>query len=318
MRIPAFSQGERSYSERVEQAAGLALGTLPGGDAWARRALERLTRLPDVHRAGLALAEGGGRRLLFAASDRDNEPRIDWCHIDAYYDVPLNTSVRTGRPVAGSLDDLAARYPEFVQRQRSTITCGLAAAPLCAAGQVLGGFVVFYRRPQTFDGARTATLQEIGAHLGAALRRAQRATTLRTRSLAHEPVPNGARAVTHVVGGHPREVAVARRFLRATLEEWGVDPDTVDTAVLCLSELATNAIIHTSTGCEVRVVLDAGVLTTTVRDGGSSTVSPARAADDPLAVHGRGLQLVDAVARRWGSELDTLGTTVWFVLEPGT
>jgi len=37
---------------------------------------------------------------------------------------------------------------------------------------------------------------------------------------------------------------------------------------------------------------------------------------DPLAVHGRGLQLVDAFSTRWGSELDAVGMTVWFVLEP--
>ena len=62
-------------------------------------------------------------------------------------------------------------------------------------------------------------------------------------------------------------------------------------------------------------MLDAGVLTTTVRDGGSAVVASTLLAD-PLDVHGRGLQLVDALATRWGSELDAVGTTVWFVLEP--
>ena len=36
---------------------------------------------------------------------------------------------------------------------------------------------------------------------------------------------------------------------------------------------------------------------------------------DPLRVHGRGLQLVEALADRWGSERDAVGTTVWFSLE---
>jgi hypothetical protein len=63
-------------------------------------------------------------------------------------------------------------------------------------------------------------------------------------------------------------------------------------------------------------VLDRGVLTTTVRDGGPSVVVDlSRLAVDPLAVHGRGLQLVDALSTRWGSELDAAGMTVWFVLE---
>ena len=86
--------------------------------------------------------------------------------------------------------------------------------------------------------------------------------------------------------------------------------------MLCLSELVTNALIHTTTGCAVRVLLDEGVLTTTVRDGGASGSGPLEPLEDPLRVHGRGLQLVEAVATRWGSELDSVGTTVWFVLEP--
>ncbi len=32
-------------------------------------------------------------------------------------------------------------------------------------------------------------------------------------------------------------------------------------------------------------------------------------------MHGRGLQLVEALADRWGSERDALGTSVWFALE---
>jgi anti-sigma regulatory factor (Ser/Thr protein kinase) len=112
-------------------------------------------------------------------------------------------------------------------------------------------------------------------------------------------------------------VARARRFARETLTAWGVDDDTVDNAILCVSELVTNAILHTNSGCEVRVVLDRGVLTTIVRDGGSTVVvDPSHVAEDPLAVHGRGLQLVDAFATRWGSELDAGGMTVWCVLEP--
>ena len=66
-----------------------------------RSALAHFGQVPGVHRAGLALAEGGGRRLLFCASDRDNDRAVDWCEIDAYDHVPLNHSVRTGEPVVG-------------------------------------------------------------------------------------------------------------------------------------------------------------------------------------------------------------------------
>jgi anti-sigma regulatory factor (Ser/Thr protein kinase) len=271
--------------------------------------------VPAVHRAGLALAEGGGRRLLFTASDRDNERSVAWCEVDAYEDVPLNHTVRTGEAVVGTLDDLALRYRAFTDRQTVT-TYAIASLPIVAAGQVLGGYALFFDTPQRFDHPQLTKLEELGARLGADLRRVQRATTHASRSLEAEPVPHGAHAASYSVVADLRAVARARHFMLRTLSGWGVDEDTVDNAILCLSELVTNAIIHTEAGCELRLVLDRGVLTTTVRDGGSTVlVDPRTVTVDPLAVHGRGLQLVDAVSTRWGSELDAVGMTVWFVLE---
>lgn len=281
-----------------------------------RSALAQLGELPGVHRVGLALAEGGGRRLLFAASDRDNQTSVDWCEVDAYEDVPLNHSVRTGEAVVGSLDDLAGRYRGFTDRQ-SPKTYALASLPILAAGHVQGGYALFYDTPQGFDRPQVTDLEDLGAKLGAELRRVQRATTHASRSLEDEPVPQGADVATYSVAADPRAVASARHFVLKTLTAWGVDQRTVDIAILCLSELVTNAIMHTDAGCDLRLVLDRGVLTTTVRDGGSTVVvDPSSVRVEPLAVHGRGLQIVDALAARWGSELDAIGMSVWFVLEP--
>lgn len=281
-----------------------------------RSALAQLGQVLGVHRVGLALAEGGGRRLLFCASDRDNERRVEWCEIDAYDHVPLNHSVRTGEAVVGSLEDLSSRYPTFTDRQNSTVRA-LASFPIFAAGHIQGGYVLFYDTPRRFDRPQLTELEDLGARLGSGLRRAQRTTTHNSRSFKDEPVADGALAATYSVAPDPRAVAAARQFLLGTLSAWGIDGDTVDRAILCLSELVTNAMIHTDAGCELCVVLDQGVLTMTVRDGGSSVlVDLSNVRVDPLAVHGRGLQLVDALSTRWGSELDALGMTVWFVLEP--
>src|SRR6476659_2391521 len=300
----------------VEVAHAVASRPVPEGDTWARSALTQLAHVPGVHRAGLAVVEGGGRRLLFAASDRDNVSTVQWCEVDVYEDVPLIHTVRTGEAVVGSPAELAGTYRAFADRQTAK-TRALASLPIFAAGHVQGGFVLFFDAPQGFDRPQLAELEGLGARLGAELRRVQRATTHATRSLEAEPVPHGARVATYLVTADPRAVAPTRHFLIDTLATWGVDDDTVDNAVLCLSELITNAVIHTGAGCELRVVLDDGVLTTTVRDGGSSVVvDPRHVTVDPLAVHGRGLQMVDACSTRWGSELDAVGMTVWFVLEP--
>lgn len=301
-----------AYSGQVH---GVRLSTPDAGldiSTWAHDALTRMTDVPHVHRAGLALTEGGGRRLRFTASERGAG---DWCHVDAYDDVPLNTAVRTGATVVGSLDELAARYPELVAHQRGTPTAAIAAVPLVAAGQVLGGLVLFWDAPQSFDEAQRKELAELGAELGSDLRRVQRTTERSQPSLADVPAPRGARVAHHDVPPDAAAVSRARRFLRRTLEDWGIDDDTSDTAVLCLSELVTNAVIHTHAGCSVSVRLEGGVLTTVVRDSGADGSATDEARDDPLRVHGRGLQLVEALVARWGSELDASGTTVWFVLE---
>jgi anti-sigma regulatory factor (Ser/Thr protein kinase) len=264
---------------------------------------------------GLALPEGGGRRLRFTASDRVDDERVEWCHIDAYDDVPLNTAVRTGKMVLGALTHLEERYADFVERQRSTATVAVAAVPIVAAQQTVGGFVLFFHHWQEFGPLQRLELARVGADLGIRLRRAQRAEPRQLIDIPGSPSSPEATVVVHAVAADPAAVSDARRFLRRTLEDWGINDETTDNAVLCLSELVTNAVIHTRAGCMVRVVLEQGILTTTVRDGGTTDATTATPMMDPLQVHGRGLQLVDSLANRWGSELDTLGTTVWFVLE---
>src|SRR6478736_7716314 len=164
----------RAWTYADEVAHSVASRPVPEGETWARSALAQLAHVPGVHRAGLALLEGGGRRLLFAASDRDNEGSVEWCEVDAYEDVPLNHTVRTGEAVVGSLAELACSYPAFADRQTS-MTRALASLSIFAAGHVQGGFVLFFDAPQGFDRPQLSELERLGARLGAELRRVQRA-----------------------------------------------------------------------------------------------------------------------------------------------
>ena len=272
-------------------------------------------RVPRCAPGRLALAEGGGRRLRFTASERINHEDVEWCYIDAYDDVPLTTAVRTGNPVWGALDQLDARYADFVVHQRGTGTVAVAAVPLVAAGRTIGGFVLFFDRGQEFGALQRRELARVGEELGTKLRRAQRADASPPTDATEDRAP-GATVAVHAMAADPVAVSESRRFLRRTLENWGIDDETTDKAVLCLSELVTNALIHARTGCVVRVVLEQNALMVRVRDGGSPEPDSTVPLADPLQVHGRGLQLVDALVARWGSERDSAGTTVWFVLEP--
>lgn len=285
-------------------------------DVAVTTALESLAGLPGVARAGLALTEGGGRRLHFTASDRRGQ-LVDWCLIDAYDDVPLTAVVRTGEVLLGDLDELEGRFPGVVAKQREAGTASIASVPLVADGPPVGGLVLFYDVEQRFGPEQRLDLVRRAMQVATAVRAAQAAAPRTGPGLAARPAPEGSLVLDLEVDPDPRAVGAARRAVRRRLQEWEVDDDLADDALLCLSEVVTNAVVHTGSPSELRVTLERGVLTVVLRDAGARHRPAVSSTDlvDPLRVHGRGLALVDELTDRWGSELDAAGTTVWFVLE---
>jgi anti-sigma regulatory factor (Ser/Thr protein kinase) len=281
-------------------------------DEIARSLLTDLAALPGVGRVGFALTEGGGRRLRFTSSDRSDDESVEWCHIDAYDDVPLTSVVRTGEPVLGERDSLDARFDAFVSGQPAEVL-GLAAVPLPGIGSPIGGLIVFLEEEWAFDGAQRGLLEATARRVADAVRRIR----VGGRDLHDDPEPTDDDTVSAriVLEDDPRAAGVARRFLREFLERIDVSDELAATAELCLSELVTNAIVHAGGRSELRAVFDSA-LTVSVRDRGGDASDAAPDDDpDPLRVHGRGLQLVEALADRWGSERDAIGTSVWFSLE---
>jgi len=115
----------------------------------------------------------------------------------------------------------------------------------------------------------------------------------------------------------PRAVGWSRRWLQAVLKRWQCPDAIVDNAVLCLSELATNAVIHAGTPARVVAEMDERRLLVTVSDAGRQGTAARRsdaAVDD---IGGRGLTVLDAVASAWQSERRAGGTVVWFELHAG-
>ncbi|RII18449.1 hypothetical protein DSC45_11070 [Streptomyces sp. YIM 130001] len=122
-------------------------------------------------------------------------------------------------------------------------------------------------------------------------------------------------------------VASARRLARHHLTRWSIGDDTCETAALVISELVTNAVVHTGSEqivCELADDSVARTLRIVVRDegcaDGTPSPHPSRAGDDD---HGRGLLLVSAVSKAWGAQeaAGGLGLVVWADLaregEPG-
>ncbi|MEU6160461.1 ATP-binding protein [Streptomyces sp. NPDC047130] len=111
---------------------------------------------------------------------------------------------------------------------------------------------------------------------------------------------------------HPSAPSRARRLVRAGLTGWRVADDTYDSTLLVISELVTNAVIHTggrSVVCEVRAV--PGALRVTVCDEGCAAEEIQVRAPDLEREHGRGLLLVDALCRAWGAWRQDAGLLVW-------
>lgn len=109
------------------------------------------------------------------------------------------------------------------------------------------------------------------------------------------------------------QVSRARRLVSARLESWGVGEDAHDTALLVVSELFTNAIVHTGghlVSCELRAGADS--LRVTVQDQGSAPTGP-HVCRGTEGERGRGLLLVEAVSRAWGTYDTASGTgrAVW-------
>ncbi|WP_224392678.1 SpoIIE family protein phosphatase [Pseudonocardia sp. ICBG1293] len=108
---------------------------------------------------------------------------------------------------------------------------------------------------------------------------------------------------------HPRAGREARRSAERVLTGWGLAPATLADAMLVIEELVANVVDHARTAFRLTLVRGPGALRIEVDDDG--TGSPSIQPVDPRAARGRGLQLVDAVARAWGHHTHGRGTRVW-------
>ncbi len=120
------------------------------------------------------------------------------------------------------------------------------------------------------------------------------------------------RAVAITLGAELGSVRAARRFLRDQCGALGLSETRCDDALLLTSELVTNAVLHGRSEVCVEIVSAGSALRIAVLDENSRR--PAPVPEDPDALDGRGLALVDAIADRWGVEERPIGKAVWFEL----
>jgi anti-sigma regulatory factor (Ser/Thr protein kinase) len=122
----------------------------------------------------------------------------------------------------------------------------------------------------------------------------------------------------------PTAPACARGHVRAVAREWGLE-NLADTAELVASELVTNAVQASE---RLRLRADLGIvpvirlwvvsdqISMVIRVWDGNDEMPVRRDGDPDDIGGRGLVIIDGVAKEWGAYRKTDGKTVWAMVSP--
>jgi sigma-B regulation protein RsbU (phosphoserine phosphatase) len=107
--------------------------------------------------------------------------------------------------------------------------------------------------------------------------------------------------------------AAARRVVREAMTVAGLEV-ILDDAVLLVSELVTNAVVHAGTQIELRVDIGPGSVLFEVIDYRPGTLPALLGKPDADCEAGRGMLLLNAVAKEWGTRYFSGGKAVWFKL----
>ncbi|MGW5420583.1 ATP-binding SpoIIE family protein phosphatase [Streptomyces sp. NPDC003943] len=128
------------------------------------------------------------------------------------------------------------------------------------------------------------------------------------------------RTMMTIAQAEPERIATAREHVRQLLHDWS-EADQVDSAVLMVSEMVTNVLVHTDGDAllvaEVVCLPDARRLRVEVAD--ASDEPPHKRHPGEMASSGRGLLLMEMLADSWGVDPRGDGKAIWFELhEPAS
>src|SRR3954452_21181803 len=108
--------------------------------------------------------------------------------------------------------------------------------------------------------------------------------------------------------------ARARRMVGDFLHAWRIEDREVRAgALVVISELVTNAVVHGGGDVSLELDCDRDRLRLSVLDGSSAVPQPR--GPQQLGGHGRGLRLVQAMSTRWGFDSRPVGKRVWAELD---
>ncbi|MEH0826457.1 SpoIIE family protein phosphatase [Micromonospora sp. CPCC 205714] len=311
---------------------GVVLGDVAGHDVQAAarmgqvraalRALALSDPRPDAVLAGLdrlvaSLGTETGTQELFVtvvfgvvnadrgeitlASAGHPPPLVRRCHPDGsvtttFVELPTGAPLGLGcRPRTATVpfqpgDTLLLYSDGVVERRRQSLTAGLDRLAAAVADAASGD-------------PRAVCAVATGAVHGA--------TEDDVAVLAVEHALKPSRSASMEMPAEPTAPSRVRHWMTAQLTDWRVPEAVVGAAVLCTSELTTNALLHAGTAARVEIDLSPERLLVSVADSGTrGTVT--RAQTDTLSSRGRGLGLIEQLSDAWGTDPTVRGSTVWF------
>jgi anti-sigma regulatory factor (Ser/Thr protein kinase) len=124
--------------------------------------------------------------------------------------------------------------------------------------------------------------------------------------------PEGEHALVHRFEASESAVIEARHLVSRHLTQLSVPERLIDDVVLTTSELLTNAIVHGLGPIDMRLRANSREVLLEVQD--RATFQPRKLRPTTEDEHGRGLQIVAALADRWGTRATEDGKSVWCVL----
>ncbi|WP_405526355.1 ATP-binding protein [Streptomyces avidinii] len=115
---------------------------------------------------------------------------------------------------------------------------------------------------------------------------------------------------------HPASAGTARRITSTVLDEWDVDDETVDQALLVVSELVTNALEHALPPVALHLQRPGndGDLRIEVGDGGPADHEGTWTTSCAPEEHGRGVSIIALLASAHGTRFLPHTVTYWAVL----
>jgi serine/threonine-protein kinase RsbW len=118
--------------------------------------------------------------------------------------------------------------------------------------------------------------------------------------------------IAQVFPGEAGQVRAARRLVAGALDGCPAAGD----ALVCVSELATNAVLHSRSGRPGgRFTVCVRVRPASVRIAVADEGGPWERQRDCSGQNGRGLLIVGGLASRWGRQDGAAGRTVWFEID---